>query len=414
MRFCMITTFYPPCHFGGDATYVRALAQGLGRRGHQVEVVHCLDAYRLKSRKPVPDAISEPGVKVHSLASRVGALSPLLTQQTGHPVLKSSRLRSILAQPFDVVHFHNISLIGGPAVLRLSHAPVTLWTLHEHWLLCPTHVFWKNRRQACERPQCVQCCLRSGVPPQLWRYTSLPRRAAAGIHLALAPSAYTAERHLKWGFGAPIAILPLFSALAPDRSDLGPARQSGRFLYVGRITASKGIGALAEEFATLPFELVVVGDGDQKAELERRFRDAPNVRFLGQLPQNALSSLYRDATALILPSLAPESFGLAVVEASAFGTPAIIRAAGAAQEIIQMTGGGIVYRSSGELRAAIHELAANAELRDRLAARARAGFLEYYTEDRHLAAYLKHVAAVAAQRRPIERQNAGDPYVPQH
>ncbi len=31
MRFCMVTTFYPPFHFGGNATYVRALAA----RGHE-------------------------------------------------------------------------------------------------------------------------------------------------------------------------------------------------------------------------------------------------------------------------------------------------------------------------------------------------------------------------------------------
>ena len=29
MRFCMVTTFYPPYHFGGDATYVRALSHAL-------------------------------------------------------------------------------------------------------------------------------------------------------------------------------------------------------------------------------------------------------------------------------------------------------------------------------------------------------------------------------------------------
>ncbi len=35
MRFCMVTTFYPPFHFGGDATYVRALSRALVARGHE-------------------------------------------------------------------------------------------------------------------------------------------------------------------------------------------------------------------------------------------------------------------------------------------------------------------------------------------------------------------------------------------
>ncbi len=35
MRFCMVTTFYPPFQFGGDATYVRALSRAPVARGHE-------------------------------------------------------------------------------------------------------------------------------------------------------------------------------------------------------------------------------------------------------------------------------------------------------------------------------------------------------------------------------------------
>ena len=38
MRFCMVTTFYPPYHFGGDATYVRSLSRELVKRGGRPEV----------------------------------------------------------------------------------------------------------------------------------------------------------------------------------------------------------------------------------------------------------------------------------------------------------------------------------------------------------------------------------------
>ena len=36
MRFCMITTFYPPYSFGGDAFFVQHLGRALARRGHDV------------------------------------------------------------------------------------------------------------------------------------------------------------------------------------------------------------------------------------------------------------------------------------------------------------------------------------------------------------------------------------------
>ena len=95
MRFCMVTTFYPPYHFGGDATYVRALSHALAARGHSVEVVHCEDAYRLAGRTVPSAANVEQGIVVHRLKNRWGPLSPLITQQTGHPGLKLPELRAI-------------------------------------------------------------------------------------------------------------------------------------------------------------------------------------------------------------------------------------------------------------------------------------------------------------------------------
>ena len=45
LRFCMISTFYPPYNFGGDGLYVWLLSNELARRGHSVTVIHCLDSY---------------------------------------------------------------------------------------------------------------------------------------------------------------------------------------------------------------------------------------------------------------------------------------------------------------------------------------------------------------------------------
>jgi len=56
-----------------------------------------------------------PGLHIHPLESKVGILSPLATQMTGRPVFKAEALRPVLeAADTDVVHFHNISLVGGP------------------------------------------------------------------------------------------------------------------------------------------------------------------------------------------------------------------------------------------------------------------------------------------------------------
>lgn len=119
LRFCMITTFYPPYNFGGDGIYVHRLCNELARRGHHVEVIHCVDAYRLLARhEPENSYEDHPNVTVHGLKSPYGSLSPLATQQTGSPFFKSQRLREILNKGFDVIHYHNISLVGGPKILE--------------------------------------------------------------------------------------------------------------------------------------------------------------------------------------------------------------------------------------------------------------------------------------------------------
>src|SRR5262249_48430944 len=158
--FCMVTTFYPPYHHGGDATFVRGLSRALQAAGHEVEGGHCEDAYRLRSPTRAVPAARDGGIVGHRLHAPPRLPSPLVTQQTGTPGLKAGKLRAILERDFDVVNFHNISLVGGPGMLSMSRAPVTLYTLHEHWLICPTHVLWKNGARTCDKPQCIRCCLR--------------------------------------------------------------------------------------------------------------------------------------------------------------------------------------------------------------------------------------------------------------
>src|SRR5688572_1873258 len=142
LRFCLVTTFYPPHNFGGDGIAVRRLAIALADRGHHVEVVHCVDAFNMlrpEGMNPRDEYSDNPAIVHHPLRSKAGFLSPLITQQTAHPGLKSGKIRRIFAEgDFDVVHFHNTSLIG-PAALAYAKA-TTLYTMHEHWLVCPMHV----------------------------------------------------------------------------------------------------------------------------------------------------------------------------------------------------------------------------------------------------------------------------------
>ncbi|MEO8577985.1 MAG: glycosyltransferase, partial [Gemmatimonadales bacterium] len=175
LRFCFVTTFYPPYHFGGDAIAVQRLARALVKRGHHVTVVHDVDAY-LALRggpEPVPDDGAD-GVEVIRLRSIAGILSPLLTQQIGGPTLHRNRYHEILDDGgYDVINFHNASLAAGPKIYSYGGSAAKIVTAHDHWLVCPTHVLWRHKREPCPSRQCFRCQLTYRRPPQLWRMTGL-------------------------------------------------------------------------------------------------------------------------------------------------------------------------------------------------------------------------------------------------
>ncbi len=180
LRVAIVTTFYPPCNFGGDGRYVQSFVHSLARRGCEVEVIYDADAWRMgkgilhSPSPPLPEP-EPPGVTVHQLQSRWPLGSTLLTHQTGRPIVQRVAIEAILAKGFDVIHYHNISLVGGPGVLVLGEG-IKLYTAHEHWLVCPTHILWRHNRELCTGRECLRCVLNYRRPPQLWRHTSLLER----------------------------------------------------------------------------------------------------------------------------------------------------------------------------------------------------------------------------------------------
>jgi len=412
MRFCMVTTFYPPYHFGGDALYVQQLARELAARGHQVEVVHCVDAYQLLTRKaPIEDDAEVPNLTVHRLKSGTGLLSPLATQQTGRPVFKSRRLREILRQKFDVIHYHNISLIGGPAVLKYGEAR-KLYTLHEYWLLCPTHMLFKFDREVCSSRQCLACTLAHGRPPQLWRYSGLLERAVSNVDMFIAPSTFTKNKHDRLLGRQRVERLPYFtsrwdaSARETDSRSLPPPY----FLFVGRLEKIKGLQTLIEPFRACPdAQLWIVGTGDYESTLREQAQDCPNLRFLGFQTGESLRRLYQDAIAVIVPSIWEEVFGIIILEAFAQRTPVIVRKRGGMPEVVDTSKGGIVYETDSELMTAVAKLVREPALRRTLGQQGYEALKQHWTADVHIRKYLELIdslsgpAADAANQTPTAK-----------
>jgi glycosyltransferase involved in cell wall biosynthesis len=403
LRFCMITTFYPPYNFGGDGIYVHHLSNTLAKRGHYVEVIHCLDAYRmLAGRDPAETYDDHPGVTVHGLKSRFGFLSPLATQQTGFPFFKAGRIRQILQEPFDVIHYHNISLVGGPKILEFGTG-IKLYTMHEYWLVCPTHVLFRFNRAPCTRPHCLTCSLWQRRPPQWWRYLGLLESAAKQVDAFIALSSFSERQHRQMGFDFPMVHLPGFvgsgEPASPTPEDLvGEAQADPYFLFVGRLEKLKGVQTLFPVFRDHPrARLLIAGSGSYESHLRRLAAGSANIRFLGQLPERRLQRLYERAVALIVPSLCLEVFSLVTVEAFRQRTPVIVRNLGALAEIVEESGGGLAYDTEEELRQAMGRLLEDPAYRRELGQRGYEAYGRNWTVEAHLKRYLSLIGELAAR-----------------
>lgn len=390
LRFCMVTTFYPPFNFGGDGVFVHRLANALAQRGHQVDVIHCIDAYRLLAgRMPDGSYSNHPNVTIHGLKSPLGFLSPLATHQLGRPFIKAGRIKAILARGFDVIHYHNVSLVGGPKVLEYGQG-IKLYTMHEYWLVCPTHVLFKFNRAVCTQPQCFRCTLRYGRPPQWWRYFGLTGRAVEHIDAFIAPSQHTKDTHLAMGLDAPIVHLPNF---VPDPGDVEPASDGSvtakpYFLFVGRLEKIKGLQTLLPVFRDhRKAQLLVAGSGRYERELRRLAGDSRNIRFLGQQSEREMQALYQGSVAVIVPSVGYETFGQVVVEAFARKVPAIVRELGGVAEVVNQSEAGYVYRTEAELVAAVDRLLDDPEHRRELGERGYTAYQRNWSTEAHLRQY---------------------------
>lgn len=388
LRFCLITTFFPPLHFGGDAVFVANLANALAGDGHHVEVVHCPDSFQLLKKGVAPSQFAlHPGIVVHSLQSAYGALSPVLTYATGKPFLKASKMKEILSRPFDVVHWHNISLVGGAGALRYGRG-VRLCTLHDYWWICPTHILFKNGEEACVDRSCLSCTLRQRRLPQPWRSGGWLKEQLRYVDRFLAPSQFVQQQYAQSELAIQSTVLPHFVAPAPPA---GPRDPSGYYLYVGRLEKAKGVQTVLPLFEKPGRRLLIAGSGEFESPLRQMARDLPQVEFLGRVDHSALAGLYAGARATIVPSICYETFGLIILESLQQKTPVLASRYGALPETIEATQGGFVYNSVSDLAQMLDRLDAHPE---EASAIGEEGYrhLQPYTQSAHLAAYYQLIS----------------------
>ncbi len=308
LQIAVVTETYPP-EINGVAHTMRHLVQGLRARGHQVLVVRPRQAHETHSST---FEMLVPGVPIPGYRSL----------RFGLPV--ASRLRKKWAKwrP-DVLYIATQGPLGHAALYAACGLGIPAATGFH------TQFHHYSRYYGCG-------WLNQLIMHGLKRFHN---RSAA----TLVPTMALQRQLEQQGF----AHLELFTR-GVDTTLFSPVHRSARLrqhwgcdqhslvvLYVGRLAAEKNIDLVFQSFAAIAAHqpssrLVVVGDGPERARLERLY---PDAIFAGAKIGAALAAHYASADVFLFPSCT-ETFGNVVPEAMASGLPVVAFDDAAARELI--------------------------------------------------------------------------------
>ncbi|HJW94874.1 MAG TPA: glycosyltransferase family 1 protein [Thermoanaerobaculia bacterium] len=181
----------------------------------------------------------------------------------------------------------------------------------------------------------------------------------------------------------PSRVFAIHSGLGTSASPAPIDLPSRYLLFVSTIEPRKNLGVLLDAFAKLRAEgydgsLVVVGKVGWKAqEIAPRLRE-PGIVHLDYVDAARLATVYQRAEAFVFPSIY-EGFGFPLLEAMAFGVPAIAARSSSLPEI----GGdaALYFSDASELLAQLRRVTSDASLRDEVIERGRAQAAKFRWSD---------------------------------
>lgn len=175
----------------------------------------------------------------------------------------------------------------------------------------------------------------------------LDRRLSRHVTRFIACSAWIAGQiRLAYGRDADVVYPPVDI----ERFHSSGEQRAG-FICVARLVAHKELEVVVSAFNILGLPLDIIGDGPEKSHLQALA--GPNITFSGSLSDEEVARRMARARAFV--HMAPEDFGIAVVEAQAAGCPVIAFRGGANRETVLdgETGLLVPERSAEALGAAV-------------------------------------------------------------
>ncbi len=301
---------------GGEDTAVEAELSLLRSHGHEVKLLEKTNA------------------DIHDPRSVLEAGAGTIYSQASWRTVRSA----IAGFRPDVMHVHNFFPLWSPSVYAAAARSRTavVQTLHNFRLICPNGFLLRDGKP-CDLcvgrklpiPAIEHRCYRDSIPATallagMIGFHHLRNTWERSVHRYIAVNGYMREQYIRGGF--PAARITVKPNLAADPGPPGPATTVRRpyALFVGRLSAEKGIGPLASEWIRrkTPIPLKVAGDGPLLDKIRADAKGSEHVEILGWRDPGEISELLRGARVLVVPSVWNE-YPLVAIESFAHGVPVI-------------------------------------------------------------------------------------------
>lgn len=265
-------------------------------------------------------------------------LSTIFSIKTYREIKKCIRDNSI-----DILHVHNTLLMVSPSVYYAgfnSKIPV-FQTVHNFRLLCPNALFLRDKK-VCE--DCLKKGLMTSVRHKCYRNSTLQTLMVvimtyihrfAGTYNRLdyiCMSEYSKNKLLLLNENKGVHINPeqiFVKSYFIYENNKTPGEETRKhFLYVGRLSAEKGIIDLLdawEEYASISSEdkLIICGDGPEVDKVKTACNKIQSIEYAGKISHDKVLDYMKSAKGVIVPSICYETGPLSIIEAFSVGTPVI-------------------------------------------------------------------------------------------
>ncbi len=361
-RILIANKFYYPR--GGDCIVAMNLERLLKEQGHEVAV------FAMQYPENVESGWNSYYASQVDFAGPLGNKLNAAERLMGWGDIKASFNKILDDFRPDIVHLHNIHSYLSPILAKLAkrRGCRVVWTLHDYKLVCPSYACLLDGKP-CEKclgrgkmhvlkNRCMKGSLAASAMAYIealkWNRNVLNRCSDAFI----CPSNFMASKMRKDGFD-PQKLYVVCNHIDPEKLALVNSLDSTRenyYVYVGRLSAEKGVETLLNVASKLPYILKVAGDGPLRKQMEDQYAGSKNIKFLGHQNAIQVAELLSKARFSVVPSEWYENNPLSVIESLCAGTPVVGARIGGIPELID-EGNGSIFTSgkSEELKAAIEQ-----------------------------------------------------------